>query len=85
MLLKLVPGAKVPASTDNMGTFVWYVMAREVCWSHNLHASARIAMAQERRCLVNFKIAVKFAEGQAGHTYLKTHLPHIDREHAARK
>jgi hypothetical protein len=74
MLQKHVPGAKVPADMVSITIFAWSAMARGVCWWRNHLINARTAMALAYKWQGSFKIVVKFAEVQAGRTYLRTHL-----------
>jgi hypothetical protein len=71
MLLRPAPGAKGLASLDNIMIFAWYARVREVCWWHSLPTSAHTVLELGYRLQVNIRIAAKFAEVQAGHTYLK--------------
>src|SRR4030042_4400053 len=85
MRLKPVPGAKAQANMDNMRISAWCAAGREACWWHNHPASAPIALEQGHKYRVNIKTDVRSAEAQAGHTYLKTHPPPDECQHAPGK
>jgi hypothetical protein len=71
MLPKPAPGVKGLASMDNIMISAWYAKVREVCWWHSLPTSVRIVVERGYRLQVNIRIDAKYAEVQAGHTYLK--------------